>query len=189
MILTPTFNPAGSLVRTLRRFVANRKGVSSVEFALLLPVMLSMYFGSVELTTGIAASRKTTLVAHTVADLVAQTTNVTNAGIGDIFKAAAAVAAPYSESNLTVTVSSIVINAAGVATVAWSDTQGGIARAVGQVMTLKPALVVPNTSLIFGEVTYKYTPTFGWVLTGTFFLGNSALLRPRLANFVTRSAT
>jgi Flp pilus assembly protein TadG len=184
-----TFNCMGSLVRALRRFATARGGVSAVEFALLFPMMLTLYFGGVEVTTGVSISRKSTLVAHTVADLVAQTNNVTDAGMQDIFKAAGAVVAPYSETDLKVTVSSIEIDAAGIAKIKWSDTHGGTARPVDQVVTLKPALVVPNTSLIWGEVDYMYKPTFGWVLTGTFNLGDKSMLRPRLSNIVTRSAS
>jgi Flp pilus assembly protein TadG len=175
-----------SVSRSLLRFVADRKGVSAVEFSLILPVMLTMYFGSVELTQGISASRKTTLVAHTVADLVTQTTSVSDAGITDIFNAANAVLAPFDTSKIKVTISSIVIDNNGRATIAWSDTHGGTARPVGQVVTLKPALDQPGTSLIWGEVTYDYTPIYGWVLTGTYHLGDAAMLKPRLSSCVQR---
>jgi Flp pilus assembly protein TadG len=120
---------------------------------------------------------------------VAQDTNVNNADMSDILAASAAVATPYTTSNLKVTVSSISIDSSGRATVSWSDTLNGTARAVGSTVTLNSALAVPNSSLIWGEVTYTYRPMFGWVLTGTFNLTDNIYMRPRNANFITRSAS
>ena len=56
--------------------------------------------------------------------------------------AASAVMAPFPISNLKVTVSSVTIDATGKATVAWSDTLNGTARAVGSTVTLPTALNV-----------------------------------------------
>ena len=173
----------------MRRFVADRRGVSAVEFAMIAPLMITLYLGGVEVTQGVSVSRKTTLVARTVADLVAQDTNVTNADMNDILSASAAVASPYTTSNLKVTVSSVTIDSSGKATVAWSDSLNGTARSVGSAVTLNSALAIPNSSLIWGEVTYNYKPMFGWVLTGTFNLGDMIYMRPRNSNFITRSAS
>ena len=60
----------------LRGFAADQNGVSAVEFAILLPLMLTLYLGGVEISQAVSADRKTTLVAHTVGDLTAQAANV-----------------------------------------------------------------------------------------------------------------
>jgi Flp pilus assembly protein TadG len=176
-----------NLLSKLRKFTADRRGVSAIEFAMIAPLMITIYIGGVEVTQAVSVSRKTTLVAHTVADLVAQDTTVTNSEISDILAASATVATPYSTNNLKVTVSSITIDASGNAKVAWSDTLNGTARTKGSSFTLPSALAVPNTTLIYGVVTYNYKPQFGWVLTGTFNLGDSIYMRPRLANCVVRT--
>jgi Flp pilus assembly protein TadG len=171
------------------RFNADRRGVSAIEFAMIAPLMITLYLGGVEVTQGVSVNRKTTIVAHTVADLVAQDTNVTNTEMTDILAASATVASPYSATNLKVTVSSITIDSTGKATVAWSDSYNGTARSVGSTVTLPTALAVANTSLIWGEVTYSYKPMFGWTMTGTFTLGDTIYMRPRLANFITRTVS
>ena len=180
---------SAALCTRLRRLAKDEDGVSAIEFAVLLPLMITLYLGGVEVSQAVAADRKTTLVAHTVADLVAQESGVTNADMSNVLNASAAVASPYAVSNLAVTVSSIVIDNSGKATVAWSDTLNGQARSVGSVITLSSALAVANTSLILGEVTYSFKPQFGWVLTGTIPLYDKIYMRPRLANTVTRCAT
>jgi Flp pilus assembly protein TadG len=191
--MTLTTHRATNLLRTLagraRRLSSDQSGVSAVEFAMLLPLMLSLYLGTVEISQGIAADRKVTLTARTVADLVSQVTSINNAGMTNSLNAAAAVMAPYSVSKLKVTVSSVSIDAQGKATIAWSDTYNGTARATGSTVTLPTALAVPNTSLIWSEVQYSYTPTIGYVITGTLTLKDQIYMRPRLSDSVARTAT
>jgi Flp pilus assembly protein TadG len=171
----------------LARFRCNRDGVSAVEFALVLPLMLSLYVGSSEVSQGIAADRKVTLMARTVADLASQVSSISNSDMSNLLNASAAVMQPYSTTPLKITVSSVVIDAAGKATIDWSDTRSGTARAKGQAVTLPSALIVPNTSLIWGEVQYTYTPAVGYVITGPLSLKDQIYMRPRLSATVTRT--
>ena len=51
--------------------------------------------------------------------------------------------------------------------------------------SIPTALMVANTSLIWGEASYSYRPTIGWTITGTLTLSDKFFLRPRLSNSVT----
>jgi len=154
----------------LRGFAADQRGVSALEFALLMPLMITLYLGGVEISQAVSADRKATLVSHTIADLVAQASDVPNADMTNILNASSSIAYPFAVANLQVTVSSVCIDSTGKATIAWSDTLGGTTRS-GTVTTLIPsALLVANTSLIWGEATYAYRPTIGWTITGTLTL-------------------
>ena len=167
----------------------DERGVSAVEFAMLLPLMLSLYLGAVEVSQGIGADRKVTLTARTVADLVSQAQSVNNNDMTNSLNAASAVMSPYSVSNLKVVVSSVKINAQGVATVDWSDTLNGTARAKDSTVTLPTALNIPNTSLIWSEVQYTYTPVVGHFITGSLSLKDQIYMRPRMSDTVARTAS
>jgi Flp pilus assembly protein TadG len=171
----------------LRRFVADQGGVSALEFALLMPLMITLYLGGVEVSQAVSAARKTTLVSHTIGDLVAQSSDVTDADRTNILNAASSVVYPFSAANLQVTVSSVCIDASSRATVAWSETLGGTLRSGTVTSSIPAALLVANTSLIWGEATYNYRPTVGWTITGTLTLGDKIFLRPRLSASVTRA--
>jgi Flp pilus assembly protein TadG len=177
------------LPRRLSRLSADERGVSAVEFALILPLMLTMYFGAVEVSTGIAIDRKVTLTARAVCDLVSQSTTINNSAMTAILNASQAVMAPYSTGSAKVTVTLISIDNTGKATVAWSDSLNGTARTKGSAVTLPSALAVPNSSLILGEVDYNYTPTIGYVLTGSMTLHDQIYMRPRLSDTISRTAT
>lgn len=164
----------------------DQRGVSAVEFALLLPLMVTLYLGVVEISQGISADRKVTMTARSVADLVSQASNMSNSDMTNSLNAATAVMAPFPDTNLKVTVTSIAIDANGKATVKWSDTKNGTARAKGSTVTLPTALVVADSSLIWSEVEYSYKPTIGYLVSGTLTLKDTIYMRPRLSVCVTR---
>jgi D-serine deaminase-like pyridoxal phosphate-dependent protein len=124
-----------------------------------------------------------------VSDLSAQVANLQSSDVTDIFSAATAVAYPFPSANLKVTLSSVCIDSTGTkATIAWSQTLNGTVRS-GTVTSLIPAaLMVANTSLIWGESSYAYKPTVGWTITGTLNLGDRFFLRPRQSCSVTLNA-
>jgi Flp pilus assembly protein TadG len=176
----------------LRRFAADKRGVSAIEFAMLLPLMITLYLGTVEISQGVAIDRKVTLTARTLADLASQSQTLTNAQLQDLLKASAAVMTPYNEpdptkpSKLGVTITSVNIDAQGNAIVAWSQTLNGTAHAPGESVTLPAAaLAIPNTSLVWSEAKYAYTPTIGYVITHTLNLHDQMYMRPRLSDSVT----
>jgi Flp pilus assembly protein TadG len=167
-------------ITSLRR---DQKGVSAVEFAMLLPLMVTLYLGAVEISQGVAIHRKVTLTARTVADLASQVTSINNASMSNMLKAAEAVIAPFDKNQLKVTVTAVTIDANGIAKVAWSDALNGTPRTV----SLPTALNVANSQLIWSEVHFNYLPTIGYVVTGALNLFDQLYMRPRLSETVART--
>lgn len=162
-----------------------------MEFALLLVPMMTLFLGSIEVSQGVGASRKATLISHTVADLAAQAKSITDADRDNIFNAAKAVLAPYSSTQLKIVMSSVNIDANKKATILWSDGYNTQARVLGDVVTTQvpAALLTASTTLIWAEVSYAYTPAVGYVLSGTLNLKDSIFMRPRLVSSVCRGAS
>ena len=180
------------LSRDLTRLRRDTHGVSAVEFAILVPLMLLLFIGGTQVTEAITIKRKITLVARTIGDLVTQDTSVTNAEMTAIFDAARAVAAPYPTTPLRVIVSSVSIDAAGVAKIAWSDSSPtGYARTANSTVTLPTGLNVANTTLIWAESSYTYTPVVAFTMfsstnTGAYNLTDQIYMRPRQVNSIAR---
>jgi Flp pilus assembly protein TadG len=182
-------NQDDRMARRLVRLIRDCRGVAAVEFAMLLPLMLTLYLGSVEVSTGVAADRKVKLTTHALADLSSQYTDINNVEMSNILNSTSAIMAPYSTTNLTVVVSELSINANGQASVVWSDTLNGTALSAGQVVSIPSALAVPNSYLILGQAQYNYNPSFGYVLTGTLTLKDQIYMRPRQSTSIARTAS
>lgn len=101
-----------------RALLFDDSAISAVEFALILPIALMLYFGLVELTLGQRASQKLDLVAHTLSDLTAQQltggsatgqAGMDETTIQSIFSAASILIAPYSTTGLKMAISEVTI--------------------------------------------------------------------------------
>ena len=181
-----------SLSLRVQQLWIDANAVAATEFAIVVPFMLLLYVGGVELGNGMSISVKVSETAHTVADLVSQNTQVTTSQMQGILGASTATLAPYpvadkaGHSLVTVTVSEVATDGAGKAMVQWSQSFNGTTvstgRPVGQLITLPPALTGAsnnNVSFILGEVSYAYTPNLGYTISGTVRLGDSYYLFPR----------
>nr|WP_041756104.1 TadE/TadG family type IV pilus assembly protein [Bradyrhizobium sp. ORS 278] len=170
--------------RLLRRFRADHSGVAATEFAFIVPLMLVMFFGTVEFCSAIAVDRKVTLMARTLSDLTSQSTSVGDSDMSNFFAASTGIMYPYSTSPVNATISEIVVDSTGKqATVVWS--KGSVPRTTGTTVGIPADLLVANTYLIFSEVSYQYVPTIGYVMAKTGInLSDVAYTRPRQSTCV-----
>lgn len=171
-------------------FAGDSRGAAAVEFGLITPAILAIFFGTAELAQGVSIDRKLTITARALSDLVAQSTTISDTDMTNIFNASSAIMTPYSSSPLKAKVSAVSINAAGTtATVTWSSASNDTARTVGEVVTIPAALKVANTQIIWSEVTYGYTPAVAYYITGTLNMTDGFFARPRQSSTICRPPT
>jgi Flp pilus assembly protein TadG len=155
----------GSAIHNL---AATDSGMAAVEFAMIAPVMIVLYFGVTEISDAYDAHTKATAVASTAADLIAQEKVVCDSEMTDVFSALSAIMFPYSSSDMKITISSLIDNGNGTVKVAWSDSQNDTPRTVNSSVTIPEGLVATGGSVIFAEVNFTYrspTPYFFSIAT------------------------
>jgi Flp pilus assembly protein TadG len=168
--------------RSLAGLWCDQRGIAATEFAVIVPVMLSLFFGVVEFSQGVALNRKVTIVARTLSDLVSQNISVTDANFTSYNWAGTRIVDPYSSTPLHQTVSELYVDpSTHTAKVMWSN--GYAPRSHGSVVTVPAALTVDGTYLIFSEIAYLYTPTvsYGYAAVN---LTDVAYTRPRQSTCV-----
>jgi Flp pilus assembly protein TadG len=167
---------AGARVRRrARQFLGAVEGVAVVEFALVLPVMLIMYFGLVEVTTGVSADRKLTLMSRSLADLVGRDPSMSDDDAKLVFDAAQEVMRPYDGTQARMTFSSVVVRQLPNSTavegrVCWSETRRGTKPAPNDIVPVPDGFRTPNTSFILAHAEYDYKPMLGYTISGTITL-------------------
>jgi Flp pilus assembly protein TadG len=137
--------------------------MSAVEFALIAPLMLTLYVGAVDFGNALTIDRRISEVASTAADLTAQVKTVSTSDLKDITSAAGSILTPYPALPfpLEIVLTSVVADAKNTPKVAWScATPGAPARDTGSVVSppLPPGLTQANSSVIMAEITYVFTP-------------------------------
>src|ERR1700753_868100 len=125
------------LLSRMRKLWRNDEAVAAVEFAIVVPFMLLLYVGGVELANGMAINVKVSATAHSVADMVSQNTSLSTAQMQNILTGATAIIAPYpvsggSSSLMTVTVSEISSDTNGNLTLRWSQSYNGASFGTGR---------------------------------------------------------
>ncbi|MBS1166695.1 MAG: TadE-like protein [Proteobacteria bacterium] len=174
-------------IRLVRRFVVERGGVSAVEFALILPLMLVIYAGCGELTTALILDRKVSRAASTISDLVAQQTSVSTTLMNSIFDATTAILEPYDSSVAKVVVVVVDVTSSGQ-TVAWSkarhDTAATAKAAPPSGLKVPSAIASVGDEVVVGRVTYAYNSPFASIMqsiTGSsvYNLSHIFYLKPR----------
>jgi len=163
------------LMSSLRR---DASGNAAVEFAMVVPIMLTLFFGVVEFSSGIAVDRKVTLVARTLSDLTSQATSVTDTDLANFTTTGKAIMTPYASNLLNSTVTELYVDPNTLtAKVKWS--KGSAPRGVGTTVSIPTALKIGGTYLIYAEADYTYTPTIGYVMKASVKLSDFTYTRPR----------
>ena len=163
--------------------------MAAVEFAVMLPFMLMAYLGGIEIGDGVAIDRKVAITTRAVADLASRYSKITDADMSTILGASSTIIQPYPSGPLAVTVSGVIVDNRGNATIDWSNTLNGTARMKGASVTLPGTLATTGTYYVWGEVKYAYTPMLGYVMTGTWNLSNQIFMSPRESGTIIRSPT
>ena len=171
----------------LRSFGEACEAMAAVEFAITVPVMISLYFGVTELSDGFTASTKVTSVASTAGDLLAQEKSVCDAEMNDVFTALRALMYPFPLNQMQIIVSSLVDAGGGTVRVAWSDASNASPRAVGSVVGIPAGLVGVGGSVVLAEVTYSYSSPTGHLIIGVVPLSDKFYLHPRRIAQIARS--
>ncbi|TPQ41316.1 pilus assembly protein TadG [Bradyrhizobium guangdongense] len=168
---------------SLRGFLADSQGLAATEFAVIVPLMLVMFFGTVEFSSAVAIDRKVTLMARTLSDLTSQSTSVGDTDMTNFFAASTGVMTPYSTTPVVRTITELYVDPTTLqARVQWS--KGSSPRTAGSVVTIPTSLAIGGTYLIFSEVSYTYTPSVGFVLKSGINLSDVAYTRPRQSTCV-----
>jgi Flp pilus assembly protein TadG len=168
----------------LKRFRIDAQGIAAVEFAFVLPVILTMLLGLVELSTAMSIRADVTNMASTGADLISQETSVSATDMTNVFNALGAMVFPFDSGAATITLTSIIDGGTGkTPKVAWSCTHGGSLETKGSApsVTLPAGLITAGDggSVIWSKITYAYTSPLSYFLTGTQNWTNNFYLKPR----------
>ena len=162
--------------------------MAALEFALLIPFLLLMFLGLIEMSRLILVTQKAEKVATTIADITAQATSMSTSELNLILGATGNLMAPYRfTTNGVVIVTSVSKTGTNPPKVRWQHRGGGtktatsLIGAVGANATLPTGLTLDDKdNIVIAEVFYTYTPIMGTYILGERNIYKTAYYRPRL---------
>lgn len=174
--------------RAMKTLPWDMRGMAVVEFALCLPVLMTLFYGSVEVTRYVLIVQKVEKLTNTVADVTTQSATVTVASMQQVMSAANDIMNPYTLSTNGRIIVTSLYRAAGAtaATVNWRYEGGGTLAATSQLGAIGATPVVPGgftfdekENVIAAEVYYQFSPLITTQFFGTTTIYRSAFYKPR----------
>jgi Flp pilus assembly protein TadG len=177
-----------------RRFAASTRGIAAVEFALIMPVLLVIFLSTFDAANAITVYMKVRSAAYVSAAITNQygtgaSVNyppIATADMTNITQASGKVLAPYTGTPVVV-ISQVKATSNTNAVVSWSYALNGTALTPTSTYTGLPVNFAKNSCgntypcyAIVASVSYTYTPTFGYFLTGPITLSDTVLATPRV---------
>lgn len=184
--LTPIIAPYA--ISALERFRRARDGAAIVEFALIIPVLMLLLFGGVEITRTVLIHQKLNKTVMTMADLVTQSEEPTVADINRLFDATRHLMQPFDfNTDGIVIISSVGRRDGNAAMVNWQRTGGGSYSATSQVgcsgcLANLPAgfAMRDGEDAIVAEVYFDHTILLEMGIINGAEIYKQAIYRPRL---------
>jgi Flp pilus assembly protein TadG len=173
---------SGARWRRISRFRAHQGGHALLETALLFTILPFLFLGVSVFSEADMVVRRLDEAAGKSADLVARLDSVSTGEldalkdnlIDELMK-------PFPTGDFSLTLTSVVTDQDGRATVGWSHSRGGTAgpRAVGSDVALPAGLAEPSTSIILAESASRFSSTFGTLIIGARTMTGVAYSAPR----------
>lgn len=181
-----------------RDFRARTEGVAAIEFALIVPILASLFIGAVEMSQAVTANRRVTQVASSTGDLVARVdTNIKDTDVLDIMKIGSYLLSPLATTTLKVdirVVGSSPTDATNTKLIWICSYDASNAGSVNCTCpSTKPGYAIPtglvstNDYVVISDVNYGYKPTlFDYYMKksyggsgGVYAMKETVYLKPR----------
>lgn len=158
-------------------------GIAATEFAIILPVLLLVLMGVMELTNALSAKRKLLNAVQSASSLIGQQTNVTTADLDTFNLAARLTMSPLDVSTMTIGVASVRFDdTSGAPVLDWTASYGG--GVVVDPLLKADGRGEAGDSIIITTGTYIYTPLIKLILPVSFVMSETTYVRPRTVSWV-----
>lgn len=176
----------------LRRLAGDRGGISAIEFALILPIILALMAASEDFGQALMVDRRMSQIAATTSDIAAEQSSWTTSNLDAILSGTSTIIQPFPSGTLTIVVAALNVDASLNTTVAWSRGYNTSAWVVGTVppVTVSKAILQSGVQMVVAQATYSLKTPFASLLqpvtrVSSYSYTRKGINRPRVSNSIT----
>ena len=171
-----------------RSALRDRSGVTAIEFAIILPVMITILLGAAQFAETVQTRLADETAAYEIADLVSRCRTVAASDLTDAFAAASLIinARKAKPTGYSYYVASVSFNAStGAPALDWRSDSGSPLTSSGAILTKATGQRAAGESVIVAAVDYSYQPAGSG--GPTVVLSDVAMMSPRLVAKIPQS--
>jgi Flp pilus assembly protein TadG len=174
-------------VRLVGRFRQDEDGIAAIEFAIIAPIMIIMYFGLAEIASAISVDRRVSHGTNVAGDLATQQPEIRDGEIEEIVSAALRVLDIRDINNVSMDIESFILPSAGDppesrGRIRVNNSAGGFTNFDASGLDTK--LLNENSGVVVTRVSYEYTPIELRYFKSDISLEETFLLKPRRSDAV-----
>ena len=161
-----------------KSMLACRDGIAATEFALLLPILVFLFFGMLEASEALTVNRRVSKAVNMMSDLTSQVATISPSEFDNPIDGITQVMSPGTMTGVQMNIVSVVLDSNGDPIVHWSRDQDGLepyAAGVDYTDLDNPLVLDAGGSVIVAEITYPHV------------LSISHLIFPATINFDVKS--
>ena len=145
-----------------KALLGDERGVSAVEFAFVVPVILILLIGMVDLNEALTVHRKLRQITSTIADLTAQQSELTTSMVDLTLQGSASLLAPYDRTSLKLVLTVVSVEDDSQ-TVAWSRAYQATAEHAGDepLVPVPEELALSGVQMVAVRADYEFESIFG----------------------------
>ncbi|MEP3654139.1 MAG: TadE/TadG family type IV pilus assembly protein [Litorimonas sp.] len=173
--------------RLSQRYREDERGIAAIEFAIIAPIMIGMYFGLAEIASAISVDRRISHGTNVAGDLATQQPELKDDDIEEVLSAALRVMEVPDGGQVSIDMESFILPSEGAA----PESRGRIRlnSSVGNfsdfdASTLDIKLLNSKSGVVVTRVKYNYTPLELRYFDSTVKLEETFLLKPRRSDAV-----
>lgn len=181
--------------RAAMRLGMDERGATAVEFAFIMPIMLTLYLSSMEVSQAFDLQKRVGRASSMVADIITQQSSITRAELREISDIGQSTLLPYSRSAPTIEMVGIRITTDNPprSVVDWSlrvkNGSSSVPFGDGSPIAIPDRLKVAGTYVVRSRVDLDYQPLTTWTFRDsgaatTIPMKKTLYLRPRLVGIV-----
>lgn len=156
------------LAQVAKRLRGDTRGVSAIEFAIIMPILVILLAGTVDLGQALIANRKANQISSTVADMMSRSSSWKTADVDVILAAAATIMQPFQTSGLSIELAVVDVAADLSTKVNWSVGYNVAALNKGDPspLNLPSDVKTAGVQMIIVETKYSLVTPFTSLLSG-----------------------